>query len=137
MEKRKFFTLPGLDSVPLFIQLLASRYTDCAIPAPIFPRAVLNFCHRRRETWVDQGKDGLVSFDSQATDLYREYYDNDDDVMGSSLLIALHLKCSITVFWLQGNRRHNLNIRRRDASSTYRVLEVWDATWGQSAGTRE
>jgi hypothetical protein len=29
VEKRKFLTLPGLE----LVQLIASRYTDCAIPA--------------------------------------------------------------------------------------------------------
>jgi hypothetical protein len=35
VEKRKFLTLPGLfNSDPSVVQLLASRYTDCAITAP-------------------------------------------------------------------------------------------------------
>jgi hypothetical protein len=33
--KRKFLTLPGLELRPLVVQLVACRYTDCAIPAPI------------------------------------------------------------------------------------------------------
>jgi hypothetical protein len=35
MEKRKFFTLPGLE-----LQPVASRYTDYAIPAPILSQVV-------------------------------------------------------------------------------------------------
>jgi hypothetical protein len=33
VEKRKFLTLPGLNSDPLVVQPVASRYTDCAILA--------------------------------------------------------------------------------------------------------
>jgi hypothetical protein len=33
MEKWKFFTLPGLELQPSVVQPVASRYTDCAIPA--------------------------------------------------------------------------------------------------------
>jgi hypothetical protein len=33
LEKRKFFTLPGLELRPLVDQPVASRYTDYAIPA--------------------------------------------------------------------------------------------------------
>jgi hypothetical protein len=32
-EKRKFLTLPGLELRPSIVQLVAPRYTDCAIPA--------------------------------------------------------------------------------------------------------
>jgi hypothetical protein len=37
MEKWKFLTLPGLElPLPLVVQLVASRYTDWAIPAPVY-----------------------------------------------------------------------------------------------------
>jgi hypothetical protein len=35
LENRKFLTLPGLELQPSVVQPIASRYTDCAIPAPI------------------------------------------------------------------------------------------------------
>jgi hypothetical protein len=34
VEKRKFLALPGLNSHPSVVQPVASRYTDCATPAP-------------------------------------------------------------------------------------------------------
>jgi hypothetical protein len=34
LEKRKFLTLPGIESDPSVVQPVASRYTDYAIPAP-------------------------------------------------------------------------------------------------------
>jgi hypothetical protein len=34
MEKRKFLTLPGLELRILCLPVIASRYTDCIIPAP-------------------------------------------------------------------------------------------------------
>jgi hypothetical protein len=34
LEKEKFLTLPGLELRPLGRPAVASRYTDCAIPAP-------------------------------------------------------------------------------------------------------
>jgi hypothetical protein len=34
VENRIFFTLPGLELLPLVVQLIASRYTDYATPAP-------------------------------------------------------------------------------------------------------
>jgi hypothetical protein len=34
VEKRKLFTLPGLELLPLVVQPIASRYIDYAIPAP-------------------------------------------------------------------------------------------------------
>jgi hypothetical protein len=38
MEKRKYFTLPGLElPLPLVVQPVASRYTDSAIPAHPIP----------------------------------------------------------------------------------------------------
>jgi hypothetical protein len=36
VEKRKFLTIQGLNSGPSAVQLIARRYTDYAIPAPIF-----------------------------------------------------------------------------------------------------
>jgi hypothetical protein len=40
VEKRKFLTLPGLNSDPFVVQPVASRYTDYAIPARlVLPRA--------------------------------------------------------------------------------------------------
>jgi hypothetical protein len=33
VEERKFLTLPGLELRSLLVQPVASRYTDCAIPA--------------------------------------------------------------------------------------------------------
>jgi hypothetical protein len=33
LEKRKFFTLPGLELLPSVVQPVASRYTDYAVPA--------------------------------------------------------------------------------------------------------
>jgi hypothetical protein len=33
LEKRKFLTLPGLELDPSVVQPVASRYTDCTIPA--------------------------------------------------------------------------------------------------------
>jgi hypothetical protein len=33
VERRKFLTLPGFELDPLVVQPVASRYTDCAIPA--------------------------------------------------------------------------------------------------------
>jgi hypothetical protein len=33
-EKRKFLTLPETELRPSVVQFVASRYTDCAIPAP-------------------------------------------------------------------------------------------------------
>jgi hypothetical protein len=35
VEKRKFFTLPGLELRPSIVQPVASRFTDCAIPFTI------------------------------------------------------------------------------------------------------
>jgi hypothetical protein len=35
VEKREFFTIPGLNSDPSVVQPVASRY-DCAIPAPTY-----------------------------------------------------------------------------------------------------
>jgi hypothetical protein len=35
VEKRKFLTLPGLNSDPSVVQPIANRHTDCAIPAPV------------------------------------------------------------------------------------------------------
>jgi hypothetical protein len=36
VEKKTFLILPGLELDPSVVQPLASRYTDCAIPAPVF-----------------------------------------------------------------------------------------------------
>jgi hypothetical protein len=36
VEKRKFLTLPGLNSDPSVVQPIASRYTNYAIPVPNF-----------------------------------------------------------------------------------------------------
>jgi hypothetical protein len=35
VEKRKFLTLSGLELRPSAVQPVASRYTDCPIPAPL------------------------------------------------------------------------------------------------------
>jgi hypothetical protein len=35
VEKRKFLSLPGLDSDPSVVQPVTIRYTDCGLPAPI------------------------------------------------------------------------------------------------------
>jgi hypothetical protein len=42
LEKRKFLTLPGLELRPLSRQLVASRYTDCAIPTPRYGLTTFN-----------------------------------------------------------------------------------------------
>jgi hypothetical protein len=34
MERRQFLTLPGHNSEPSVVEPVASRYTDCVIPAP-------------------------------------------------------------------------------------------------------
>jgi hypothetical protein len=36
VEKRKFLTLTDWNSDPMVVQAVASRYTDCGIPAPDF-----------------------------------------------------------------------------------------------------
>jgi hypothetical protein len=36
VEKRKFLTLPGLEVDPSVVQPVDSRYTNYAIPAPVF-----------------------------------------------------------------------------------------------------
>jgi hypothetical protein len=41
VEKRKFLTLPGLELRPLALQPVASRYTDCAIPAIVWRRELI------------------------------------------------------------------------------------------------
>jgi hypothetical protein len=47
-EKRNFFALPGLELLPLIVQPVASRYTDCAIralPAYYFSVWALAYLH--------------------------------------------------------------------------------------------
>jgi hypothetical protein len=36
VENRTFLTLPDSNSHPTVVQAVASRYTDCAIPAPLY-----------------------------------------------------------------------------------------------------
>jgi hypothetical protein len=57
VEKRKFLTLPGLELRPL--SRPASRYTDCAIPAPVTTPTISNRCGNlksgKREMVGDRG----------------------------------------------------------------------------------
>jgi hypothetical protein len=49
-EKRKFLTLPGRELRP--VQPVASRYTDCDIPAPRYQNLILkNICNRLGHPW--------------------------------------------------------------------------------------
>jgi hypothetical protein len=43
MEKRKFFTLPGLELRPSVVQPVASRYTDYAIPTMQMKKRYITF----------------------------------------------------------------------------------------------
>jgi hypothetical protein len=42
VEKRTFFTLPGLELDPSVVQPVANRYTDCAIPIPAITTLIFN-----------------------------------------------------------------------------------------------
>jgi hypothetical protein len=46
VEKRKFFTIPGLNSYPSVVQPVASRYTDYANQVGSFPVLLKNKVHR-------------------------------------------------------------------------------------------